>query len=1251
MATNLGRMMAVLGLDTSAFSKGLKDAEGDMESFGGRVGSSATKAGLAVAGIGAVGAAGLAASVVKAASFEKAVDQIGAVAQASEKQMKQLSDAALRIGKDTAFSATEAAGAMEMLAANGLTVDQILNGAADAAVNLAAAGGTNLAMAADVASTAMKAWGLQASDMTEVVNRVAGAANVSRFGVEDMSLAIAQGGGIAAAMGISFADFTTAIAASADLFASGADAGTSFKSMLQHLASPAGEGAKAMKALGLDVYDAAGNMRSMPEIAGELNRVFAGMAQEDRDKFMSDIFGSDGIRAAIGLMRTGEDGFVQMSETMKSTDAAAVAATRMGNLAGSFEQLKGTIEVIMIELGMKLIPILTKLTGWLAEYLPGAVEKGTRAFKAFLEPIIEFTKEIAERWGPEMRQAADRFMEFIRPLKENKDLMQAVGIVIGTVLVGAFVALAVAAGAAAVSMIVALAPFLLIAAAIGLIVAAVVLVVKHWDELVERFPMLGDAATQVQEAFQEFITWFQENLMPALTDLADAFMAAGKAIVGFVKNHWDQIAGIIDVGLDYILGTIENVWKLIASIIEGTLKIITGIINVFVGVLTGDWDRAWTGIKQIVEGVWILIKGVVEFGWNQVALVVETGLDLLKAVWFLIWDVIGGKVTDAWNAITGAIETAWEAIKTSVETSLQWVQDKVVGAWEWVRDETVNLWGEITGGIQTAWNGLQSWVDSVKDTLLSALKWPFEQFRDGVGIIWNGIARNVIDGANGVLRSIGGFVNAFGEGVNWISGKIGLGSVIPLWNVPQFANGGMVQHSGMAIVGERGPEAVLLPGGSRVMSNADSLAWLKSLSGGAAIGGPFDDAWNAVKSVGSAIKDTVKQFVAWGAEKVVDTAMAAISLPNLGGVFSSFGGAIFGLLKKGLIDLVREWIRGADEALPKATGTLGSPASGTKTQGFGMTDFAAGGAYGGRGHSGVDIAGPTGSPIYAADGGTVSQAGWFGNYGNYIKIAHNGLATAYGHLQNILVTVGQIVEKGELIGRMDSTGYSTGSHLHFEAWENGHLVDPEAYIRLASGGLVKGPTLAMIGEDGPEAVIPLGTNAAAALGLNNVEYGRRRADAARAAAANQGLNPRYAAVNSAYGKPYWDPSREVPGAYWANTPQGLTPMMKTQGQGTEGWYAEQAQFIYTVDQINSMYSGMGDQMATAMEEWKAKAAPALADAANRLGETIQEFADQAATYVHQGPVNIYGVGLSEGMAAYRDHTYNLATAMRSRGLA
>ena len=100
-------------------------------------------------------------------------------------------------------------------------------------------------------------------------------------------------------------------------------------------------------------------------------------------------------------------------------------------------------------------------------------------------------------------------------------------------------------------------------------------------------------------------------------------------------------------------------------------------------------------------------------------------------------------------------------------------------------------------------------------------------------------------------------------------------------------------------------------------------------------------------------------------------------------------------------------------------------------------------------HLGVDIAGPVGTPIYAAQGGKVIRASWFSTYGNCIDIQHpSGLVTRYAHLSAYNVSVGDTVKQGQTIAAMGATGNVTGPHVHFETIINGKTVDPANYLNL-----------------------------------------------------------------------------------------------------------------------------------------------------------------------------------------------------------
>ena len=104
-----------------------------------------------------------------------------------------------------------------------------------------------------------------------------------------------------------------------------------------------------------------------------------------------------------------------------------------------------------------------------------------------------------------------------------------------------------------------------------------------------------------------------------------------------------------------------------------------------------------------------------------------------------------------------------------------------------------------------------------------------------------------------------------------------------------------------------------------------------------------------------------------------------------------------------------------------------------------------------RGHKGVDLAGPTGTPIHAAADGVVSRADWFSSYGLYVSLEHGGsLQTRYGHMSRLNVAAGQRVHKGDVIGYVGSTGRSTGPHLHYEVRIAGAAVNPVPYLQVGA---------------------------------------------------------------------------------------------------------------------------------------------------------------------------------------------------------
>src|SRR5690606_16901472 len=127
----------------------------------------------------------------------------------------------------------------------------------------------------------MAIFGIKAEEMSRAVNGIVGTTQASKFSIEDYALALAQGGGVAASVGVDFEDFNASIAAISPLFASGSDAGTSFKTFLQRLVPQTDKAKEMMAELGIITadganafFDAQGNLKSMSEVAGIMQRAF-----------------------------------------------------------------------------------------------------------------------------------------------------------------------------------------------------------------------------------------------------------------------------------------------------------------------------------------------------------------------------------------------------------------------------------------------------------------------------------------------------------------------------------------------------------------------------------------------------------------------------------------------------------------------------------------------------------------------------------------------------------------------------------------------------------------------------------------------------------------------------------------------------------------------------------------------------------------------------------------------------------------
>lgn len=681
---------------------GAVDASAAGKSIGSNLGKSIA-VGTAAVGGAAIGAA-LVGAVKSAADFQSELNGIKAVSGATSGEMEKVRAKALQLGKDTTFSASESAQAMSELIKAGLSTEDVLNGAADATVNLAAASGTSMPEAATIASNAMNQFVLKAKDMPQVADLIAGAANASAIDVQQFGYSLSQAGAVASLSGLSFKDTATAIAEMGNAGIVGSDAGTSLKTMLMGLSPATDAAAKAMEAYGLGAfnvqrgqkdllasgiqvannvpavragyeqlaksmlgneapmskvrklsedlmrqsgatssafYDQSGNLKSLADIQGLLQEKLGGLSKQQQQVALSTIFGSDAMRAGAVLMKNGAKGAEDMAAAMSKVKAADVAKTRLEGFNGALEQFKGAVETVAIQVGTALLPALTQMLQW--------------------------ATSIVDKIGP----ITSLFGALVGGLWSMRDVVVVVGaawlawktVMLATETVGWAVYLwqskdviIKATQIALTNAWAAAQAFLngtLLANPIGLVIAAIVLLV---GALILAYQHSETFRTIVQTAWgaiQTAIGWAWEKVIkPVFGLFVDWLQALGTVVVWLWKNvmtpAWD------------VMATIIKIWWLVYArpILWAAREFIQNVLG---PVFTWLWEK-------VISPVFGWIGGKIDDTWKTV---IKPALSAL--------DEAAGKIGPAFEAAKTAVGVAWEAIKkivgTPIKVSLELVND------------------------------------------------------------------------------------------------------------------------------------------------------------------------------------------------------------------------------------------------------------------------------------------------------------------------------------------------------------------------------------------------------------------------------------------------------------------------------------------------------------------------------------------------------------------------------------------------
>lgn len=844
---NLGTARGRLEVDASGVESGSRKAEGAIGRMTGALGGVnkvAIAAGVGVAGGGAAIAGGFAYAVNAAADFEKRMSAVKAVSGATAPEMKQLSDLALQLGRDTSFSASESGLAIEELVKAGLKVPDVMNGAAQATVALAAAGEIDLPQAATIASNAMNQFALDAKQMPKVADLIAGAANASAIDVGDFGQSLSQVGAVAKLAGLSFEDTAIAIAEMGNAGIKGSDAGTSLKTMLSNLQPTTKAQATAMRELGLitadgtnKFYDAQGNLKSLKDIQGTLQNSTKNLTAQQKQMALETIFGSDAIRAAAVFSAEGAAGYTKMSDAMGKMTAADVAATRLDNFSGAVEQMKGSAETAAIVLGQNFLGVLRTVVEGLTAFLNGVTNNigpAMDTIKLFLAALTGGDTASNLPWAKSIidlgKQVKPVFDALINGFKNIYNFISGPVATIGKTLFQVFGPV--------------------IAGAVGALVLA--------------FGKVSEVLAPVGEILVKIAGWMRENetALRAVAVAVLAGMAVWKtyslvmgivngiktAIVGFriamaalnVVMRANPIGIIITLlaamaaGIIYLWNNSETFRNVVLAVWGAIQAAVAAVVNWFTGSVVPWLQSAWTSIQTglaavgaFFSSVWTAIQTAVSTVVNfLIALVtnyinmwvsiITTGLGIIQSIFSSIWNAISGAVSAVWNflvglvtrsingwrniissvmnAIKGIFSNIWNGIKTVVSGVINAISGFINGPLAAIKGVVSNILGNVKDTFVKIWdaikNAVSDKINAVKDLISNGIN-TIKGFFSGAGTWLIDAGKNIIQGLiDGIKNMIGNLKGLLDSVTGWI----------PDWKGPAERDKVLLQPNGELIM-------------------------------------------------------------------------------------------------------------------------------------------------------------------------------------------------------------------------------------------------------------------------------------------------------------------------------------------------------------------------------------------------------------------------------------------------------------------
>lgn len=304
---------------------------------------------------------------------------------------------------------------------------------------------------------------------------------------------------------------------------------------------------------------------------------------------------------------------------------------------------------------------------------------------------------------------------------------------------------------------------------------------KLLDHLKPVAEFIGDVVIDclngLKNIFEKVGNTFQEKG----DKIKEIFSGVGEIIA----EVWERVRPIFERLRSIVKSVFDFIGDIVSDVIGTAIDILHGLIDFIAGIFTGDWDRAWKGIKEIFSGIWDGIKGIATSIWN-----------FLKDIWSKIkddvakiWNGIKEFFSNIWNGIKETASNIWNGIKSAVMNVVNGIKTGVTTAFTAVKNKVSEIFNGVKKIISNIWNGIVSTIKGAINGIIGGI---------------NGMIRGVVNGLNAVIRLLNKLHFSIPDWVPGLGGK-SFGFNIGLLNAPQIpllAKGGVIKQPTLAMMGE-----------------------------------------------------------------------------------------------------------------------------------------------------------------------------------------------------------------------------------------------------------------------------------------------------------------------------------------------------------------------------------------------------------------------------------------------------------------